>query len=116
MDTKVDKSGSVATQIRATQSQQSAAPADARAAAPERVIIPQAVAAADTAQKPALKQATPNSALTTYKDQDSGRLIVRVYDRESGDVLVEFPPEKAFRAVAAAPGTPAKKPKKSFSV
>jgi uncharacterized FlaG/YvyC family protein len=73
-----------------------------------------AVPAADTAQKPALKQATPNSALTTYKDQDSGRLIVRVYDRESGDVLVEFPPEKAFRPVAETPGTPAKTPKRSF--
>ena len=46
-----------------------------------------------------LKQSAPNSALTTYRDQDSGRLIVRVYDRESGDVLVEFPPEKAFRPV-----------------
>jgi hypothetical protein len=80
------------------------------------VITPQAVPAADSAQKAALKQATPNSALTTYKDQDSGRLIVRVYDRESGDVLVEFPPEKAFRPVAAAPGTPAKNPKKSFFV
>jgi uncharacterized FlaG/YvyC family protein len=116
MDTTVNKSGSVATQTRATQLQQSTAPADARAAAPERVITPQAVPAADSAQKAALKQATPNSALTTYKDQDSGRLIVRVYDRESGDVLVEFPPEKAFRPVAAAPGTPAKNPKKSFFV
>ena len=61
------------------------------------------------AQQAILRQSTPNSALTTYRDQDSGRLIVRVYDRESGDVLVEFPPEKAFRpAVAPAAGTPAK--------
>lgn len=114
MDTKVTHPGLVTAPHRTAQ--HSAAPLDAKAAAPERVETPQAVPAADTAQKPALKQAAPSSALTTYKDQDSGRLIVRVYDRESGDVLVEFPPEKAFRPAAAAPGEAAKKPKKSFSV
>ena len=114
MDTKVTLSGSPTTPHRTAQ--HSAAPPDAKAAAPEKVETPQAVPAADTAQKPASKQAAPNSALTTYKDQDSGRLIVRVYDRESGDVLVEFPPERAFRSAAAAPGQAAKKPKKSFSV
>lgn len=68
------------------------------------------------AQQAVLRQSTPNSALTTYRDQDSGRLIVRVYDRESGDVLVEFPPEKAFRpAVAPSAATPAKA-RTSFSV
>jgi uncharacterized FlaG/YvyC family protein len=114
MDTKLTPSGSQTTPHRTAQ--HSAAPADAAAAAPERVETPQAVPAADTAQKAAWKQAAPNSALTTYKDQDSGRLIVRVYDRESGDVLVEFPPERAFRPAAAAPGEVPKKPKKSFSV
>jgi hypothetical protein len=47
---------------------------------------------------PTSRPATPlvgNSALTTYRDQDSGRLIVRVFDRQSGDVLMEFPPEGA---------------------
>ena len=116
MDTTVSNPGSVTAQPRTTQAQPSAAPVDATAATPEKVETPQAVPAADTAQKPALKQAAPNSALTTYKDQDSGRLIVRVYDRESGDVLVEFPPEKAFRPAAAAPGRAAAKPRKSFSV
>jgi len=33
------------------------------------------------------------SALTTYKDSESGRLIIRIFDKESGDVLLEFPPE-----------------------
>ncbi|WP_299391229.1 flagellar protein FlaG [Pelagibius sp.] len=61
------------------------------------------------ASKAVLRQSAPDSALTTYRDQDSGRLIVRVYDRESGDVVVEFPPEKAFRSIeealpSAAPG------------
>ena len=34
-----------------------------------------------------------NSGLTTYRDSDSGRLIVRIFDKETGDVLLEFPPE-----------------------
>jgi uncharacterized FlaG/YvyC family protein len=116
-DTTVSNRRSVTTGHRTVSVQQThATPVDAKAAAPEKVETPQAVPAADTAQKPVLMQAAPNSALTTYKDQDSGRLIVRVYDRESGDVLVEFPPEKAFRPAAAAPGEPSAKPKKSFSV
>ena len=40
-----------------------------------------------------------DSGLTTYRDQESGRLIVRVFDRESGDVLLEFPPEGQRQAV-----------------
>lgn len=115
MDTKVTQPGPATTSPRAPHAQ-AATPAHARAAAPERVETPQAVPAVDRAQKPALKQALPNSALTTYKDQASGRLIVRVYDRESGDVLVEFPPERAFRPAVSAPATPPRKPKKSFSV
>ena len=115
MDTKVTPSGPVTATHRTTHAQASA-PADSKAAAPEKVETPQAVPAPNRAQKAALKQALPNSALTTYKDQDSGRLIVRVYDRESGDVVVEFPPERAFRPAAAAPGSAPGKPKKSFSV
>ena len=62
-----------------------------------------------------LQQSAPNSALTTYRDQDSGRLIVRVYDRESGDVLVEFPPERAFRPAGVAVSAPSAKPKTNIS-
>lgn len=94
---------------------QSTAPASRKAAAPEKVETPQAVPASDTVYKPALKQAARSSGLTTYKDEDSGRLIVRVYDRESGDVIIEFPPEKAFRPAAPAPGKAAPKPKKNVS-
>jgi uncharacterized FlaG/YvyC family protein len=99
MDTKVTNPASVTPQTRAAPAT-TTAPIDRKAAVPEKVETPQAVPAADTVQKPVLTQTAPNSALTTYKDQDSGRLIVRVFDRESGDVLVEFPPEKAFRAAA----------------
>jgi len=45
---------------------------------------------------------TGRSALTTYRDQDSGRVIVRLFDKDSGHVLAEFPPEKAYRPVAPA--------------
>lgn len=74
-------------------------PVDTKTAAPEKVETAQAVQANGRASKPVLQQSAPSSPLTTYKDQDSGRLIVRVYDRKNGDILVEFPPEKAFRSV-----------------
>ncbi|GAB4224274.1 MAG: hypothetical protein Tsb0032_28520 [Kiloniellaceae bacterium] len=117
MDNTINNPGSVTTPNRPAKTQpQAAAPVDRKAAAPEKVETAQATPAAATAQKPALKQAAPNSALTTYKDQESGRLIVRVFDRESGDVLVEFPPERAFRSATEVLEKAAAKPKKSFSV
>lgn len=93
-----------------------APPVDTAAAAPEKVDTAQAVQASGRAGKPVMHQAAPNSALTTYKDQDSGRLIVRVYDRQNGDILVEFPPERAFRTVEEVLTSAGFKPKKSFSV
>lgn len=114
MDTKINAPAPVALRP-ATPVQQSTTPANMRAAVPEKVESPQAVPAVDPGYRPALKQAAPSSGLTTYKDEDSGRLIVRVYDRESGDVLVEFPPERAFRAIVPAPGKATPKPRKSFS-
>ena len=41
------------------------------------------------------------SALTTYRDQESGRVIVRLFDKDSGHVLAEFPPEKTYRPIQA---------------
>ena len=76
----------------------------------------QAPRTSNSSGKPAAPQSAPNSALTTYRDQDSGRIIVRVYDRESGDVLVEFPPEKAFRPAGTPVAGAAAKPKTSFSI
>ncbi|WP_422367606.1 hypothetical protein [Pelagibius sp.] len=70
----------------------------------------------DGQQPAATGQGAPNSALTTYRDQDSGRLIVRVYDRENGDVLIEFPPERAFRPVDGPLKSPQAKARNSFSV
>jgi uncharacterized FlaG/YvyC family protein len=116
MDNTVNNSGSVAVQPRQAKTTSNAAPADTAAAAPEKVETSQAVPATERAQKPALQQSAPNSALTTYKDQDSGRLIVRVYDRENGDILVEFPPERAFRSVEEVLVSAGMTPKKSFSI
>ena len=116
MDATVGKPAGVTTPQRPAQTQSTAAPVDTKAAAPEKVETPQAAPAASAAPKPALRQAAPNSALTTYKDQDSGRLIVRVFDRESGDVLVEFPPERAFRSATEVLEKAAAKPKRTISV
>jgi hypothetical protein len=84
-------------------------------AAPVTVETPRAVPAADAGPQAAFKQAAPNSALTTYKDQDSGRIIVRVYDRENGDILVEFPPEKSFRTVEEVLQAAGLKPKQTIT-
>jgi hypothetical protein len=91
-------------------------PVDTKSAAPEKVETPQAVQASGRSGKAVLQQAAPNSALTTYKDQDSGRLIVRVYDRQNGDILVEFPPEKAFRSVEEVLRGVGKSAKRTISV
>lgn len=53
----------------------------------------------ETAPRPAMTPLISDSGLTTYRDQESGRLIVRVFDRESGDVLLEFPPEGQRQAI-----------------
>src|SRR3546814_3550981 len=73
MDTKVNDPGPVAAPRRTAPAQQATVPVGAVAAPPEKVETPQAVPAADTAQKAAIGPAAPTSALTTYKDQDSGR-------------------------------------------
>jgi hypothetical protein len=58
-------------------------------------------AAPKEAQRAPITPLIGDSGLTTYRDQESGRLIVRVFDRESGDVLLEFPPEGQRHAIKA---------------
>lgn len=101
MDATLGNSGVMTTPQRPVQAQPTNAPLDTHVTAPEKAETPQAVPATGGVQKPALKSAVPGSGLTTYNDHDTGRLIVRVFDRESGDVLVEFPPERAFRSATA---------------
>ena len=52
---------------------------------------------------------TQGFGLTTYQDRDSGRIVVRLFDETSGDVLLEFPPEGRDLALyrAAEPASPA---------
>ncbi|MEQ8357320.1 MAG: flagellar protein FlaG [Kiloniellaceae bacterium] len=116
MDTTLGNSGPVTATQSTVQAQAKAAPVETKAAAPENVEAPQAVPATGAVPKPALKQAAPNSGLTTYKDHDTGRLIVRVFDRESGDVLVEFPPERAFRSASEVLDKAVEKAKKTIEV
>lgn len=49
-----------------------------------------------------------NAAVATYRDSESGRLIVRIFDKDSGDILVEFPPEDPpFDSAASRASQPA---------
>ncbi|MEO3429428.1 hypothetical protein AAFN88_11255 [Pelagibius sp. CAU 1746] len=116
MDTTIKSTASSTAVPNTTSTPAKAPPVDTRTMTPEKVESPQAVQASGRSSKPVLQQAAPNSALTTYKDQDSGRLIVRVYDRQNGDILVEFPPEKAFRSVEEVLQGVGKKPNKTISV
>ena len=116
MDTTVKNVAAAPAAQRAPEVQTPPATAVVKTAAPEKVDTPRAAPAADGVPKAAIKQSAPNSALTTYKDHDSGRLIVRVYDRVSGDILVEFPPEKAFRSVEDVLIGAGMRPKKSVFV
>ena len=115
MDTTINTPGSATARSNSSLTAATPVAAKSAATAPEKVDTPRAVPAADAGQKAALKQAAPNSALTTYKDQDSGRIIVRVYDRENGDILVEFPPEKSFRTVEEVLQAAGLKPKNTIT-
>lgn len=115
MDTTIKNAATATAAPNAKTASAKVPPVDTKAATPEKVDTAQAVQAAGRSGKPVLQQAAPSSALTTYKDQDSGRLIVRVYDRKNGDILVEFPPEKAFRSVEEVQKGAAATPKKDIS-
>ncbi|WP_340118611.1 flagellar protein FlaG [Pelagibius sp. 7325] len=116
MDTTIKNAATTMVVANAKSASAKVPPVDTQAAAPESVETTQAVQASGRSSKPEMQQAAPNAALTTYKDHDSGRLIVRVYDRKNGDILVEFPPEKAFRSVEEVMRGVGKNPKKVISV
>ena len=58
----------------------------------------------------------PGSALTTYRDSDSGRLIVRIFDKETGAVLLEFPPEDPPLGAAPSGTDPTPRPHRKIDV
>ena len=81
-----------------------AAPA-VRAAAPrvEKDSTSSAVAPVEVAAKqPDAQQSAPIvskvSGLATYRDHESGRLVVQIFDQKRGDVILEFPSENMLRA------------------
>ncbi len=57
-----------------------------------------------------------NAAVATYRDSESGRLIVRIFDKDSGDILVEFPPEDPPFDPTASSGTGPARGKTSINV
>ncbi len=92
----------------------SSAPPSAGAAAPRQDRGSESTAAAvvDTAAKqPATQQSTPIvskvSGLATYRDSESGRLVVQIFDQKRGDVILEFPTENMLRAYPTGSTQPA---------
>lgn len=86
--------------------------APAASARPEGGAASNVAAAVDTAAKqPATQQATPIvskvSGLATYRDSESGRLVVQIFDQKRGDVLLEFPTENMLRAYPTSSSQPA---------
>ncbi len=81
-------------------------PAPAVRAAPPRVeregASPAASAPEVEAKQPAAQQSAPIvskvSGLATYRDHESGRLVVQIFDQKRGDVILEFPTENMLRA------------------
>ena len=76
-----------------------------RAAAPrveKESASPATTAPEATAKQPAAQQSAPIvskvSGLATYRDSESGRLVVQIFDQKRGDVILEFPTENMLRA------------------
>jgi len=55
-----------------------------------------------TSQTATTQQSSPIvsrvSGLSTYRDHESGRLVVQIFDQKRGGVLMEFPNENMLRA------------------
>jgi uncharacterized FlaG/YvyC family protein len=55
-----------------------------------------------TSQTATTQQSSPIvsrvSGLSTYRDHESGRLVVQIFDQKRGGVLIEFPNENMLRA------------------
>lgn len=88
---------------------QATVPAPSRS---EGGIEARAAAAVDTAAKqPASQQVAPIvskvSGLATYRDSESGRLVVQIFDQKRGDVILEFPTENMLRAYPTSSSQPA---------
>ena len=70
------------------------------AAAPE-------AAAKQPANQPAAPIVSKVSGLATYRDSESGRLVIQIFDQKRGDVILEFPTENMLRAYPNTSSQPA---------
>lgn len=73
--------------------------------------VPNAAAAEVAAKQPANQPAAPIvskvSGLATYRDSESGRLVIQIFDQKRGDVILEFPTENMLRAYPNTSSQPA---------
>lgn len=65
---------------------------------------------AETAQVAAPATSVPLSSkvsgLATYRDSESGRLVIQIFDQKRGDVIIEFPSENMLRGYPTASAAP----------
>ncbi|WP_282607957.1 flagellar protein FlaG [Pelagibius sp. Alg239-R121] len=98
------KNPAPASKAPAATSKINAAPAAGIAPAPVENASASAAASSVSvaAKQPATQQAAPIvskvSGLATYRDHESGRLVVQIFDQKRGDVILEFPTENMLRA------------------
>ena len=69
---------------------------DREAPAPEQADVSQPSNVDALTERPVPPSFSLSSTLTTYRDFESGRLVVRVSDADRGQVLVEFPPANSL--------------------
>lgn len=65
------------------------------------------VAAKPSANQPAAPIVSKVSGLATYRDSESGRLVVQIFDQKRGDLILEFPTENMLRAYPTSSSQPA---------
>ena len=64
-------------------------------------------AAKQPANQPAAPIVSKVSGLATYRDSESGRLVIQIFDQKRGDVILEFPTENMLRAYPTTSSQPA---------
>lgn len=73
--------------------------------------VSNAAAPEAAAKQPANQLAAPIvskvSGLATYRDSESGRLVIQIFDQKRGDVILEFPTENMLRAYPNTSSQPA---------
>jgi hypothetical protein len=81
------------------------APVRANAVSPPEPAPTTPVAAVEAVEtpRPAIAAPPTPSGLATWRDLESGRIVVQVVDHRTGQVLAQFPPEQILRTYPPAP-------------